>query len=528
MKTLRMKTLIASVAISAMLGASAYAALPGEGMRGTNGELLSDVKLYAGSGEFSDVNGAAAVASFRAPEGVVAGPNGTLYVSDTVNHLIRMVKDGQVTTYAGITLTVDDAGLPQGTLIDGPSAESVFNQPAGLALDAQGNLYVADAGNHAIRKIASNGTVTTIAGNGVLGTGDGNGEEASFYAPLDVAVAADGTLYVADTLNHLIRKIDKNGNVSTLNAPASRPVEVQPGNLVEAGSYKDGALSEALFNEPSSIALDDKGNLFVSDTGNQVIRYIDLKAQTVSTVAGAIQEPAYAENQLYAATGYQDGPAKQAMFNFPKGIAYTSEGGLLIADELNHVIRYLLHGTVTTLAGTANEYGQSNGINGFNAFHAPKDVALAPDDRILVADSYNNMIRTYSVFELPSSIEADVSIHVVLDGEVIAFDAKPEMKSYRTMIPMRAVSEAFGYEVDYENGVVTVNGSTKRISLTPGLATMTVVEGEQTNNRTIDVVPYIKDDRVYLPLRFFSEELGLDVQWDQETQTAVLRTKSFE
>src|SRR5690606_874054 len=114
------------------------------------------------------------------------------------------------------SLARDAKGLPAGALVDGARDASAYHSPAGLDQDTQGNIYVADAGNHAIRKIDANGSVTTIAGDGVIGLVDGTAEQARFYHPSDVAVAEDGTIYVADTLNHVIRKIDTDGRVTTL------------------------------------------------------------------------------------------------------------------------------------------------------------------------------------------------------------------------------------------------------------------------------------------------------------------------
>lgn len=189
--------------------------------------------------------------------------------------------------------------------MDGASDLSLFSGPQGIATDAQGNVYVADTGNHSIRKIDPSGNVSTIAGDGVLGKEDGPGSKARFNSPLDVAVAADGTVYVADTLNHAIRSISPSGQVTTLNAASGRAVEVSPGQAAPAGDFADGALAQAKFNEPSGLALDGKGNLYVSDAGNQRIRYIDLQQGTVTTAAGSGK--AEALKDLYVPGGFATG-----------------------------------------------------------------------------------------------------------------------------------------------------------------------------------------------------------------------------
>ncbi|MFE8701731.1 copper amine oxidase [Cytobacillus sp. FJAT-54145] len=354
------------------------------------------VESFAGSGNFGEEGGEALSSSFRSPKSILVLEDGELLISDSKNHLIRLIEDGQVSNYAGNTLIQDEAGLPAGTWFDGGIEEAVFNQPNGLALDHEGNIYIADTQNHSIRRISPSGEVTTMAGKGVMGNRDGQGEEAQLNAPSDVAVALDGTVYVADTLNHAIRKITKDGYVTTLNTPSDRLVEVTPGQTSSAGDFQDGSLSKAKFNEPTGLAIDPKGNLYVADTGNQRIRYIDFEKNTVTTVAGS-NSLAYGEKELYVEGGYKDGAAKQAQFHFPKGMVMTKEGGLLIADSLNHTVRYLFEGQVTTLAGSAGVHGDIDGGNEKALLHMPSDVAVSKDGKtIWVADTYNNKIRKIS------------------------------------------------------------------------------------------------------------------------------------
>ncbi|WP_314304205.1 hypothetical protein [Brevibacillus parabrevis] len=331
---------------------------------------VADKKIVAGSGQTGDENGAALSASFREPSGIVVLPDGAAYIADSANHSIRKLAAGLVSDYAGLTVSRDAKGLPEGMWLDGPLNQSMFQQPQGMAADAQGNLYIADTGNHVIRKITTQGTVTTLAGDGVQGYQDGTGKAARFYSPGDLAVAADGTIYVADTLNHAIRKITADGKVTTLNSLSERTVQLAPGYVERAGDFRDGKLKQAKFNEPSGIAIDGQGNLYVSDTGNQRIRYIDLKNGTVATVAGAATLT-YPQDSLYAEGGQADGAASSAQFRFPKGIAVTAEGGLVIADSRNHAIRYLHNGKVTTLA---------------SSFDQPVDVAATGQGSIWVTD----------------------------------------------------------------------------------------------------------------------------------------------
>jgi len=472
-------------------------------------------------------------AMLRNPSGVLALPDGTVIVADTSNHLIKRIKGNTVEWFSGVNILRDDRDLPVGSLLDGSVDSSAFNQPIGLDSDAEGNIYVADAGNHAIRKIAPDGTVTTIAGDGVLGFRDGVGSEARFYYPSDVAVAADGSIYVADTLNHAIRKIDKNGRVTTLNAASERIVEVIPGIVVEAGDYRDGRLANALFNEPSGLALDELGNLYVSDSGNQRIRYIDLTTRTVTTVAGGVyadaaQGKVYKETALYAEGFFQDGPALEALFYSPKGIAITAEGGLLIADTENHAIRYLKDGQVTTVAGKPEEHGYANGIEGNNLLYRPYDVTVTADGSLLIADSYNQVIRQVKLYDLPDSVQPAPHIQVVYEDRLIIFDAQPEAVSGRTMVPVRFIAEALGFKVEYETASqkITLAGADRSVEFKLGQTEITLrtADGAQVR-RSIDAAPYAKSNRTYVPVRFFAEIIGLDVTWIQDQKLVILRDK---
>ncbi|WP_182914489.1 FN3 associated domain-containing protein [Paenibacillus sp. 1011MAR3C5] len=492
-------------------------------------EILSSVSVLAGSGDFDDWDGAALTASFRMPQGLAVGSDGSVLVADSNNHLIRQIRNGQVTTYAGFMLDADAHGIPSGGWNDGTKQTSAFNSPAGMDTDSEGNVYIADSENHVIRIISKGGMVSTLAGDGVLGHKDGAAAEARFDRPQDVAVAADGTVYVADALNHMIRRITPDGQVTTLNAPSDRVIEVTAGYAVPAGDYADGELSKSKFNEPTSLAIDGKGNLYVSDTGNHLIRYIDLAEGTVTTVAGLSQGelPVYEKGALYARGGYADGSSSEARFYSPRGIAVTEEQGLIITDSLNHAIRYFVNGQVSTIAGVPAQFGQVEGINGHNLLHLPTDVAVLPSGNLLIADSYNNQIRELEWYKLPGNLPENDQVKVVFGDQIIQFDAQPEIVQGRTMVPVRALSEKMGYEVGFED-------SERKIELTKGDATARLQVGSlviATENKTagtqeqreMEAAPYIKAGRTYVPLRFFSEAFGADVAWDRNTRTVILR-----
>jgi sugar lactone lactonase YvrE len=531
--------LVSSLVTATFLGgSSAWAAgLSTDALLSSNGQILADVSTLAGIGDFEDKSGDVLSAAFRAPGSVIQLSDGSILVADTRNHLIRKISGGKVTTFAGpeIVVSKNSQGFPTGGLLDGKSTESFFNEPTGLAVDAKGNVYVADSANNTIRKVDSYGQVSTLAGNGAPGSKDGKGAEASFNHPSDIAVTADGIVYVADSLNHVIRKISTDGNVSTLNAASNRAIQIRPGEASFAGEYQDGSLASAKFNEPAGLVLDNKGNLYVSDTGNQRIRYIDLQAGTVTTFAGSTpvlgNNTIYDKNELYAGGDFADGDALKAKFDFPKGLAVTSEGGVLIADSLNHAIRYLLNGKVTTIAGTV-QTGETDGVEQAAEFYNPSDVLVTAQGNIVVADASNNKIRKIAPYQLPAGLEKNDQVKVVNGDKVISFDAQPEIQGGRTMVPVRAISETFGYEVKYielaGKSIVQLIKGDITVELTIGETGVVRKQvGQADIKQATDASPYVKQDRTYVPVRFFAEQIGLDVQWDAAHQTAILRTKSY-
>lgn len=526
-RLLRVCTMLVTAAL--LMSPIVQAGTLDKGMKGDDGNILSSVSTYAGSGQLGSHNGLAEEAEFRMPAGLAVLPDGTVLVSDSRNHLIRQIDDGGVSTYAGMTFDLDARGFPQGGWHDDEAEVAMFYGPAGIAVDEAGYVYIADSLNHMIRVISPEGVVTNVAGHWEPGHLDGQGEAARFYQPLDVAVAEDGTLYVADTLNHLIRAISPQGEVMTLNAPSTRIVEVFPGVVEWAGDYADGHLSEAKFNEPSAIAIDSKGNLYVSDTGNQLIRYIDLDAETVTTVAGVVPEDGelYDSGEMFAAGGFNDGVALEARFNMPRGIAISREDGLIIADSQNHVIRYLIDGHVMTVAGKVGEHGQANGINGHNTLYLPTDVIVLTDGSFIIADQFNHVIRQFELYRLPYQLPMNDDIKVVIDDEIVVFDVKPELINGRVMVPVRAIAEALDYVVEYSTApspTVFITDDERRLQMTIGETSLRLEQGEQEHIVTeMDRAPFIKDGRTIVSVRFISEQLGFDVAWNQSNRTVIVR-----
>ncbi|MBO3699288.1 cadherin domain-containing protein [Roseivirga sp. E12] len=204
-------------------------------------------------------NGDVSVAQFSVPWDVVIDSQGNLFITDSNNHRIRKIdlSTGQVSTFAG----TGSGGINQGGFLDGPGNTARFDNPRGLAIDANDNLYVADTGNNSIRKIDPSGNVTTLAGSGVLGFVDGPGDQARFRVPTGVEVDANGVVYVVDQNNHSIRRVDTNGRVST---------------IAGDGTFgtTDGVGAAARFGTPEGIAIGLNGELFITDLNNSIIRKI--------------------------------------------------------------------------------------------------------------------------------------------------------------------------------------------------------------------------------------------------------------
>ena len=298
----------------------------------------AQIELRAGDGVQGLRDGPAAQARFADPYGLALGRDGTLYVADAGdNNRIRSLRaDGSVTTLAG-----SDEGFR-----DGVGAAAAFNTPSGLALDGAGNLYVADAGNHAIRKITPQGAVSTVAGDGQAGYLDGPGAHARFNGPTGVAVDAQGRIYVADTYNDRIRVIGSDGQVRTL-AGGDRP------------GYQDGPGALARFDTPTGLALDRHGRVLVADLRNDAIRRIGLDG-AVSTLLEGIPE----------------GPPDT--LRRPLSVAVTHDGVIYIGE--------MARGRVLQL-GMDRSVHTIHGAGTWQRFARPSAVVLAPDDSLYVADA---------------------------------------------------------------------------------------------------------------------------------------------
>jgi sugar lactone lactonase YvrE len=276
--------------------------------------------VIAGSTSSGFANGDGATARFSTPSAIVTGAPGELFIADTGNNRIRKLTIDSL----GVVNVTTIAGSGAATFADGDATTARFKAPQGLCRAADGTLFVADSTNNRIRKVVIDGsggvTVTTVAGTGAPGGADGPGASATFSAPEAIAVAADGTLYVADTANHKIRRI-------TFDALGAATVDTIAGT--GSSGSTEGLGSVARFAAPSGIEVESSGSVLVGDEDNNKIRRITFTdaGAVVTTVAGT------------GTIGFSDGPGTMAQFSSPEGVAVGPDGRIYVADKGRGLIR---------------------------------------------------------------------------------------------------------------------------------------------------------------------------------------------
>ena len=406
------------------------------------------VTTLAGSpGANGSADGTGSAARFNRPADLAVDGTGNVFVTDTNNHTIRKITPaGVVTTLAGL------AGTSGPT--DGTGNAARFNNPQGIAVDGSGNLFVADTGNHTIRRVTSAGAVTTLAG--------------TFNAPADVAVDQSGNLYVADAGDHTIRLITPAGDVSTLAGLAGAP-----------GSA-DGAGGAARFSAPEGVAVDGAGNLYVADSANSTIRKIVLATRTVSTLAG-----------LAGASGTSDGVGSSARFQFPSDLALDRTGNLLVADTDNHTIRKVSPtGATGTVAGQAGVNGSTDGSGSAARFYFPTGVAVDAAGNVYVADTNNNTIRS-SIISVGPAITAQPQSQSVTVGATAQFSVTATgtpAPTYQWRLNNTAIAGATSPTLTL-TGVQFTDGGTYTVTVANLAGTVTSIPATLTVNPTTTIPP---------------------------------------
>ena len=388
--------------------------------------------------------GPATAAQLSGPSSVAVDAAGNIYIADTFNNRIRKVDVG------GNILTIAGTGTSGLSGDGGPATAAELHWPRNVAVDARGNLYIADNDNHRIRKVSTTGTISTAAGKGNIG--DGAAATAARLTPSDAVLNSQGNLYIADTFNHRIRRVDVDGNIATV-----------AGTGTKGYNYDGGPATEARLDYPRGVAIDSVGNLYIADTSNNCIRKVDVDGN-ISTVAGA-EDIGYL---LRSGSGCRPGlggdgvPAIAAELNWPSNVAVDAEGNLYIADTFNHRIRKVdVDGNISTVAGAGASAG-GIGMSGYSGdggpavqahLNRPGSVAVDAEGNLYIADTFNHRIRA-----------------VDIDGDIftIAGTGTPGFSGDSGPATAAQLNFPSGVAVDAAGNIYIADGSNDRIRrLTP-------------------------------------------------------------
>ncbi len=353
------------------LGTGATHLYKGDGsiLQNKNSNIITTV-AGNGSGGFSGDNGSATEASLDHPERVAVDQAGNIFIADAGNHRIRKVNaDGIITTIVG-----NGSNGYNGDNIS--ATEASLDSPLGVAIDQAGNIFIADTGNNRIRKVNADGIITTIVGNGSNGYNGDNisATEASLDSPLGVAIDQAGNIFIADTGNNRIRKVDTNGVITTV-----------AGNDASGYSGDNIPATEAALYLPGGVAVDQAGNIFIIDSMFHRIRKVDA-AGIITTVAGNGFDAAYNGDNI---------PATEAGIESPSGVAIDQAGNIFIADTGNNRIRMVdVNGIINTVTGNGSDgYSGDNGPATKASLNHPGGVAISQEGNIFIADILNSRIR---------------------------------------------------------------------------------------------------------------------------------------
>jgi len=395
------------------------------------------VETYAGSGFEGFKDGNALEARFKSPNGLAVDGEGNVYVADSKNHRIRKITtDGKVITIAGTGLAGNSVG--KGT-------QSRLNWPAGVAVDKNGNVYIADYGNHCIKKLLPNGELILLAGNGTPGYQDGKAEEALFNNPIGIYVDYTNNLYVIESKNHTIRKIDTDGIVTTVAGKGGIP------------GFKDGYGSQSRLDTPIGMCMDRYGNFYIVDSRNQAIRklHADGKLETIL------------DSKF---TGYKNLSGKQLMFMHAEG----SGGGIcsgpldvfFIADGGAHCIFKvdIQKKEITRYAGTGTPGYKDHEDASQAQFHRPVEVCMDLKENLYVSDIRNFVVRKIKYQKIIKEVPEQKNVYLKI--QVIDEKTKKPIKVQVSLTPKNSdVRNDFivdgNHTIQVKKGEYFVNVETK-------------------------------------------------------------------
>lgn len=456
-----------------------------------------EVTTIAGTGEIGSTDGPAADASFNNPHGIATDDQGTIYVAERYGHVIRKISaSGVVTTLAG-------SGAPGNS--DGTGAAATFNEPWGLCVGTDGNIYVADTKNNLIRKITPQGVVSTYAGSGSYGITDGPASAASFGNPTGIEMDAEGNLYVADHATHIIRKITPDGTVSRL---AGSPY---------CFGLVDGELGNALFNRPYGLSIDLSGNVIVADEWNHAIRSIDAQGN-VSTIAGN------------GTQGHIDGAGVFSTFYYPWDVTVDNAGNIFVMDGYNHSIRKLIsngetpatYGTLS-FAGVSEESGWVDGYGTEAEFNGAAGIHYCKSSgEVFIADTYNNKIRKIIDHNEQSVLleMATNSQGVICANEVCKARAFPANFDTYTFFVNGQIVQSGSNEIFESNNVspgthtIMVHGVNPQGSFISSEFEFTVLESDKPVVETIGELPMPEGSAIVL-----TTSGGISCVWSNQETT---------
>jgi sugar lactone lactonase YvrE len=335
------------------------------------------ITVAGGGNQAAGSGGLATKAKLRFPNGVAVDARGNIYIADSPSHLVaRVSPDGRISRAAG-------PGSSRGMGDGGPATAALLESPADVAVDGLGNLYIVDIGHHRVRKIRPDGIITTVAGKGSARvqpgafSGDGGpATEAELNEPVSVAVDHRGNIFIADRDNHRVRRVSPQGVIETV--AGSGP----PGHYNGGYAGDGGPAVKAWLNWPAGVAVDRQGNLFIADGGNYRVRRVNTEGIITTVAGGGTKAPG------------DGGPATEVRLS-ARSIAVDVAGSLYITDYLHNRIRKVNpDGAITTIAGTGDQgFGGDGGPAAQARLFSPYGLAVDSVGSLIIADSVNYRVR---------------------------------------------------------------------------------------------------------------------------------------